>query len=500
MKITLNDLIRFGAIILIFALLFNCKKDNVSTKVPTNVVIKDTSIVNRFIYTGLQTYYLWEDSIPNLKATKYNNADTLNAYLNSYNDPQKFFTSLLYQSGTVDKWSFLVNDSTTISNWIAGISQTLGIDIGWYNLKGTSNVFGLVHYVYGSPAAEAGIKRGDVFMKINDQQLTVSNYYSLFYENSGSYKLSFGTLTGNNTTGHTLTLNGRTVTMTAVTLQENPILMDTVLTVGNYKVGYLVYNGFNSDFDLQLNQVFQDFKSAAIDKLIVDLRYNGGGSVQTATYLASMIYGTATSKVFYTEQYNPFVQAYYQSTDPTSLSNNFVSQIAATSTTAATPINALNLSSLYVIMTDGTASASELLINGLTPYMNVFKVGSNTVGKYVASVTIQDWETNGTVNPKDPYVMQPIIVRIANSQGVTNFRNGLTPDYSIQEDVANLMPFGDPNETLLKPVLDQIQGIPLSSVSLKSTQLGLKKLGDSQSYRIFPQSMYIKNFKKIPKK
>ena len=496
MKITLNDLIRFGAIILIFALLFNCKKDNVSTKVPTNVVIKDTSIVNRFIYTGLQTYYLWEDSIPNLKATKYNNADTLNAYLNSYNDPQKFFTSLLYQSGTVDKWSFLVNDSTTISNWIAGISKSMGYDFWYSQLGTTSNVVIIVKYVFkGSPAEKAGLKRGDLFLKVNGTQLTLSNWDQYLLNNPTTYTLSMASISNN-----TVSLNGKSLTMTAVTLQENPILMDTVLTVGNYKVGYLVYNGFNSDFDLQLNQVFQDFKSAAIDKLIVDLRYNGGGSVQTATYLASMIYGTATSKVFYTEQYNPLVQAYYQSTDPTSLSNNFVSQIAATSTTAATPINALNLSSLYVIMTDGTASASELLINGLTPYMNVFKVGSNTVGKYVASVTIQDWETNGTVNPKDPYVMQPIIVRIANSQGVTNFRNGLTPDYSIQEDVANLMPFGDPNETLLKPVLDQIQGIPLSSVSLKSTQLGLKKLGDSHSYRIFPQSMYIKNFKKIPKK
>jgi len=464
--------------------------------VPTNVVIKDTSIVNRFIYTGLQTYYLWEDSIPNLKATKYNNADTLNAYLNSYNDPQKFFTSLLYQSGTVDKWSFLVNDSTTISNWIAGISKSMGYDFWYSQLGTTSNVVIIVKYVFkGSPAEKAGLKRGDLFLKVNGTQLTLSNWDQYLLNNPTTYTLSMASISNN-----TVSLNGKSLTMTAVTLQENPILMDTVLTVGNYKVGYLVYNGFNSDFDLQLNQVFQDFKSAAIDKLIVDLRYNGGGSVQTATYLASMIYGTATSKVFYTEQYNPFVQAYYQSTDPTSLSNNFVSQIAATSTTAATPINALNLSSLYVIMTDGTASASELLINGLTPYMNVFKVGSNTVGKYVASVTIQDWETNGTVNPKDPYVMQPIIVRIANSQGVTNFRNGLTPDYSIQEDVANLMPFGDPNETLLKPVLDQIQGIPLSSVSLKSTQLGLKKLGDSQSYRIFPQSMYIKNFKKIPKK
>lgn len=495
MKIKLKDLIRFGSVLLFFILVFNCKKDTVSTKVPTNVVIKDTSIVNRFIYTGLQTYYLWEDSIPSLTATRYNNADTLNAYLNSYNDPQKFFTSLLYQYNTVDKWSFLVNDSTTITNWIQGISQSMGYDFMLEYIGTTNNVFGFVRYVdKGSPADLAGIKRGDLFMKVNNQQITGSNYDQLLFNNL-TYTLSMASVSGN-----TISTNGRTVTMTAVTLQENPILMDTVLTVGNFKVGYLVYNGFNSDYDLQLNDVFQKFKDASIDKLILDLRYNGGGSVQTATYLASMIYGTATSKVFYTEEYNPYVQAYFQSTDPLSLSSNFVSQIAATTTTPVTPINALNLKELYVITTSNTASASELLINGLTPYIPIFKVGTNTDGKYVASITIKDWETNGTVNPKDPYVMQPIVVRIANSQGVTNFRNGLTPDFSIEEDVVNLLPFGDPNETLLKPVLDQIQGLPLKSVTLKSAQLGLKKLDDSQAHRPYPKSMYINKLRVIPRK
>ena len=496
MKIKLTDLFRLGFILLFVIVLFNCKKEMGSKTGP--LVIKDTSIVNRFIYNGLQTYYLWEDSIPNLKAAKYNNADTLNAYLNSYNDPQKFFTSLLYKNTTVDKWSFLVNNSTTITNWIQGISKTMGYDF-WYSQLGTSsNVIIIVKYVFkGSPAEKAGLKRGDLFLQVSGTQLTLSNYEQLLLNNLTTYTLSMASISGNS-----VSLNGKTLTMTAVTMQENPILMDTVFTLGTNKVGYLVYNSFNSDYDLQLNQVFQDFKSAGINKLIVDLRYNGGGSVQTATYLASMIYGTATSKVFYTEQYNPGFQAQIVSAYGTaSLSTNFSSQILATTTTAAAPINTLNLTDLYVIMTHNTASASELLINGLTPYMNVFKVGNNKVGKYVASATIQDWTDNqGTVNPKDPYVMQPIIVRIANSQGVTNFRNGLTPDFTIEEDASNLIAFGNPNETLLSPVLKKIQGFPLSSVSLKSTQPLLKKLGGLQTHQIYSQSMYINNFKKIPVK
>ena len=158
----------------------------------------------------------------------------------------------------------------------------------------------------GSPAENAGIKRGDLFMKVNDQQLTVSNYQALLFSNI-TYKLTFATITGDDISGYKISPNDRSVTMTAVTMQENPILLDTVLNVNNYRIGYLVYNEFNAAFDVQLNQVFKKFKDANIDHLIVDLRYNGGGSVQTAIYLASMIYGTSPL-IFIKNRYNSLIQ------------------------------------------------------------------------------------------------------------------------------------------------------------------------------------------------
>ena len=286
--------------------------------------------------------------------------------------------------------------------------------------------------------------------------------------------------------------------MTAITMQEDPIQLDTVFTLNNLKIGYLVYNGFNSDFDLELNSAFKKFKDASIDKLILDLRYNGGGSVQTATYLASMIYGPATTSVFYKSQYNNLLQQYLISVDgATSLSENFTDKIAKTSTTQETPINSLNMTSLYVITSDNTASASELLINGLKPYMQVFSVGISTAGKYVASWTIKDWDSNGVVNPKNPYVMQPEVVKLANSNGVSDFISGLAPDFVAKEDIANLLPFGDPNETLLKPVLNKIQGLPLASFSLKSEKMGLKKVTDSQAERPFGKDMHINSLPRI---
>ncbi len=498
MKIAQKYLVSIPLIMLLAVVLFNCKKDNIAAtpEVIVPVVIPDTSVVNRFIYNGLKLYYLWEDRIPEFTAQKYTNKDTLNAFLNSFKDPQKLFTGLLYQYKTVDKWSFMVADPKIISDWIQGISETMGFDFMLARVGTAGDVFGFVRYVLkGSPADKAGIKRGDLFTKVNDQQLTVSNYQTLLL-NTLTYKLSMATISGN-----TISLNGKSYTMTAVLMQENPVLLDTILNVSSGKDGYLVYNAFNAVYDLKLDSVFLRFKNAGISNLILDLRYNGGGSVQTAVYLASMIYGTNTAKIFIKNQYNPALQAeiisYYGTS--TILNQNFTNVIAKTSTTAEAPINTLNLSKVYVITSDNTASASELLINGLKPYMQVVQVGDTTVGKYVASTTIQEADVYDVPNPKDTYAMQPIIMKYYNSAGVSDFVTGLIPDPDkyIKEDFTNLIAFGNPNETILKGVLNLIQGLPLKSIPLRSAQMGMKKIFDAQDSRPFAKQMYINSLPKI---
>jgi len=487
---SLDQASRFIYLLMIIILLTNCKKGAiVNEQTPiTPTPEKDASVPNKFIWNSLHDYYLWENLVPNLSASKFSNKDTLNAFLNHYTDPEQLFNSLLYQYQTIDKWSFIVNDSTTIQDWIAGISKTDGTDFRLYQISGSNNIFGVIRYVMkGSPADLAGIKRGDVFIKVNDQQLTVSNYQTLLFSNT-TYKLSFAKIIN-----HVITPNDKSVTLTPVTMQENPILMDTVLVVGGAKVGYLVYNGFNSDFDIQLNDVFKYFKDQGISRLILDLRYNGGGSVQTAIYIASMIYGTNTSKVFLKSQYNPALQAYIVSTyGESALSDNFTDNITATSTTPQTPINALNMSKLYVITTGNTASASELTINGLKPYLSVIQVGDTTVGKYVGSITIQDLNAKGYVNPNDTWTMQPIVLKVSNSLGVTDYVKGLTPDIKLKEDIANLLPFGNPNELLLQAVLNDIQGLPQKSLPLKSDLMGFKKVADSKDFKPYSKEMYSK--------
>lgn len=472
-------------------LLTGCRKND-----PVPVVIPQANAVNTFVFSGLRDYYLWNGLVPNLSAEKYKDKDSLNAFLNKYTDPQVLFTSLLYKYKEIDKWSFLVDNSKKIDDWISGISKTMGYDFMLGRIGSSDNLFGFVRYVMkGSPAEAAGMKRGDIFLNVNDQQLTISNYQALLFATE-TYKLGFATITNN-----TISPSSRTVTMTAIELQENPINKDTIFIYNNQKIGYLVYNGFNADFDIQLDNVIKNFKDSKIDQMVLDLRYNGGGSVQSSIYLASMLYGTDATKVFAHAQYNTELENYFVGQYGSSaLNDNFTSTITATAKNAETPIYSLNLNKIYIIVSNNTASASELLINGLKPYMNVKVVGINTEGKYTGSMTIKDWDANGVVNPNHSYAMQPIVVKYANSNGVSDFVNGIIPDIIAEEDIANLLPFGNPNEKLLSVVLADMKGVPITSMTLKSAQIGLKKVAESKDFKPFATEMYINPVMNIHRK
>jgi carboxyl-terminal processing protease len=454
----------------------------------TNDEIKD------FIWKGLNDAYLWVDQVPNLSSTKYSSQSSLDNFLNTYNDPEALFYDLLYKYGEVDKWSWIVKDYNELENSFQGITKSMGFEFGLARISGSDNIFGYVHYVVkGSPADKAGMKRGDIFLKINDTQLTVSNYQSLLY-NLESYKIGFTTIT-NNTISPVIF---KSLNLVAEEVHENPIYLDTVYHINSKKIGYLVYNGFMSNYDIALNNVIGNFKTAGIDKLIVDLRYNGGGSVSTAAYLASMIYGKYTSKVFLLTQYNTTLQTYLTKKYGSSFfEENFTDNIAADGTNPITPINTLNLTEVYILTTENTASASELLINCLKPYMDVITVGTNTHGKYVASITIKDYISDNVVNPNHKWAMQPIVLKISNKDGVTDFVDGLAPTITAEEDIANLQPFGDINEIMLKTALNSITGASSSLPVMKSKILGLTRFINSKQIKPHAQEMYVKEIPNI---
>ena len=138
------------------------------------------------------------------------------------------------------------------------------------------------------------LKRGDIFYAIDGTPLTLSNYRSLL--GASSYTLNLATYDAQN---ETLTPNNTSVSLSKTNYSENPIYINQVINTGNNKVGYLMYNGFigSATNDLALNNVFGEFKSESINELVLDLRYNPGGSVRTAIWLASMMTGDYTEKL-----------------------------------------------------------------------------------------------------------------------------------------------------------------------------------------------------------
>lgn len=494
-------------LVLILSLLFtSCKKDNPE---PDPIVeVPEANEVNKFIWEGLATYYYWADNVPNLVNPKFDNKDNLNAFLNTYSDPEELFYDLLFKYGTIDRFSFIVDNSQEIDNWLTGISESMGFDFMLMYIDASSDdVFGYVRYVLeGSPADLAGIKRGDYFLTINGTQLTASNYNELLFSEK-TYTIGMAKYENND-----FVLDGEEHTMTAVEIQENPILLDTVYNIDGTNVGYLVYNGFTSaydkalgnSFDILLNNAITELKNQGIEKLILDLRYNGGGSMQTTVYLASMIYGTNTGDVFAKSKYNDLLESYYLERYGSDYFNFYFSDVIhkqewdiedsegnflETVTTPQTTITSLNLNDLYVITSSNTASASENLINGLSAYIDVTQIGTSTVGKNVGSFTIRDWLDDNTVNPNHSWAMQPIVVKVANKDDFSDFNDGLTPNIEGSESVLDLKQLGDQDETLLKLALDAIRGNATKSAPVE--QPLFKSFKSSKDVNRFSKEMYI---------
>lgn len=430
----MKNIVKSFLLLLLFALPLSCE-DMDDNAVPSELQIKD------FIWKGMNLYYLWQADVSDLADDRFANQTQLNTFLETYENPTTLFNALRIDT-SIDRFSVIYSDYSVLEGVLSGNTLNNGMDYGLrYKSGSTTDIYGWVRYIIpNSDAAAKPVARGNIFYAINGTPLTIDNYRTLLANET--YTVNFADFDGGN-----ITPNGQSVTLTKTALAENPILLSNVITQNDKKIGYLMYNGFFPSFDNQLNTVFGDFISQGVTHLVLDLRYNSGGSVNTATKLASMITGQFSGQLFARQQWNAKAQAYFQANNPGSLENKFIGGL-----------NSLNLNKVYVLTTKSSASASELVINCLKPYINVIQIGDVTAGKNVGSITLYDSPTfaKQNVNPNHKFAMQPIVLKIIDKNGFGDYTAGISPTFLLPENLNDLGILGNVNEPLLNAAINQI--------------------------------------------
>ncbi|WP_298238857.1 S41 family peptidase [uncultured Algibacter sp.] len=432
------------------------------------------SQINDFVWKGMNAFYLYKDNSPNLANDRFSNNGEYADYLNSFSSPEELFESLIYNRPTIDQFSWITDDYFANDDFLNARGLTSGMQYTFISRSDNDPVrYGIVLYVFPeSDADDKGIKRGDIFYAVNGTELfynsPIDNNYSLL--NANSFSLDLGTYNTNgtpDTADDFVTPLNQSITLVKEEFIENPIHVSKVLNVGGKTIGYLMYNGFNGSSS-ELNDAFGSFKSASVTDLVVDLRYNGGGFNTKAILLSSLITGQFTGEVLNKRLYNSELQPLFEDQDPEFLLDRFIDNEDGLT------LNSLNLTKVYFLTTRNSASASELVINALEPYIDVVQIGQNTRGKYQGSFTIYDspdFKRQGA-NPNHTYALQPLVFKFSNVNDNTDFFNGLEPNTPLSETRTNLGILGDENEPLLAEAIGEITGSGKSS-KIKNNSLGI---------------------------
>lgn len=441
---------------------------------------KDSAVVSQFVYDGLSTYYFWADDMTRKKPTSN---DT---------DPRAYFKKVLHSTDSEHGWSWITDDVNALLAGFSGTDLSFGYDLEFIEDKeGNNTAYAFIKYVYSNtPAAKAGLKRLDLIKELNGQPIKTERRDGDTYVASSAINLLYG----NNTVTFNIykfsedqIVHDKEITITPDKSAKNPVLYDNVYEIGDKKIGYLFYTDFYDNYNNHLFEVFQNFKQQGITDLVLDLRYNTGGAASAALYLASLIAPESAVKAnspFVMMNYNKLLNSsfdkWYNEAKPADKYKYDRKQYLGEydQRVEANPMEAnLDLDKVYIIATNGSYSASELITFCLKSYMDVVHIGSKTGGKYTASWTIHGYDDDLGVPVYDSqklssknkevlknWAMQPIVAQYANWEGESFSNPGyLAPDYPLEEGFGKLIqwtPIGDPKDVLLGQALYLISGDP----------------------------------------
>jgi carboxyl-terminal processing protease len=440
---------RYKQSLIVFTLLIisvtSCKPDP---------IVVERDLINKWIWEGMSDLYYWYDDLDqNLYPSKM--------------EPSDFFYEIL---NPIDRFSWIVDDYQELINSFQNIEVSNGISPYFIRVANSESVVVVVEYVAPySPADDAGIKRGDIITDINGIEMTIHNYSELFY-------LETSTLVFANYVDGSLVSNGVEITLTAIVIDENPIHHYEIIDYEGTEIAYMVYNHFTSGTNDKWLQALDNqlavIKTSGIQDLIIDIRYNPGGSIFMANHLASSL---CPAEVPGND--NPFV--YLEWNDI--FHELLIEEEGEDSESLVTffeeaPSTNLDLRSIYFLTSSHSASASELLIIGLDPFMNVEHIGEATYGKGYGSITIDDWE-----QPKrHEWAMQPITFKFTNALGGGVSMDGISPEYEVDDLLFKAKPFGDITDPQLAKALELITGV--SPLARKSVPIEVQDI----EYEILP--------------
>lgn len=427
-------------VLIAFGTLFSCDEGTVP-----DPSISDTTLkVNKFIYETMDYYYLWYDEMPDIDYKQEP-------------DPKAYFEKLLYTEE--DKWSDITDDADAEENSLEGIVTSYGWTLARGKFTNTDTYFAIVLYVYpNTPAATAGMKRGDIIMSVNGGDITLANYSDLY--DSPNISVTKGVVTENGIAP------GGEANMIALELNLNPVVKTTVVEHGGHKIGYLFYAQFITSYNNAIDTALQSLLNQNITDLVLDLRYNLGGQIGAAQHLCSALAPAAVvndEARLVSMVWNDKRQKYW-------VDNQIMAQIQV-EFDETVPVK-MDLQNLHVLTGQWTASASEFTIAGLTPYMLSLKtVGDTTVGKYTAWIPIRPediYSSEDYYSSFNNWMVEPTVLRYANAWGVTDFRDGFAPDIPAFDDLFDTYPLGDMNDPLFKTAIEDITGVEI--VAMKSAK------------------------------